>query len=151
MHTRVPVAALMFLTSCYLPLPSAETSSTQEHVRVVTVEPASANTSPLGISIALPKPAIECEDVLLVVVGARRAVLGERVVLEASASVSADDVAEPTLHWESDDAEVTVVGPASAEMSCDTIGMHTVDVKLAPPAPCPAAVQVEIDCVTADR
>lgn len=155
MQTRL--LGLMLLTGCYVPLldqpapqcsdlscsPGAANRSENSHVRTLNGQPSK------HISDAIPGATVDCTDELLTVVGAKRAVLGGRLVLEAAVSgtTDGDEAAMPTLLWKSEDMEVTAVGPASAEVSCDAQGIHTVSVELAPPAPCPATLRVEVECV----
>lgn len=126
-----------------------ESKASSSHVRTLKVEPSKPQNQSLGITISLPAETVDCSDVLLAVVGAKRAVLGAQVVLEAAASgpTGDQDASTPMLLWKSEDTEVTVIGPASAEVSCDTSGVHTISVELAPPAPCPATVHVEVECI----
>lgn len=145
---RTRVLGLMLLTGCYVPLAGPEESPEHAERRP------KPETSALGITIALPATTADCSDVLLAVVGAKRAVLGEHIVLEAAASdpeesLNGDD--NYSLRWASPDVAVRVVGPASAEVSCNALGLHIVSVQLAPPAPCPATVNVEVECVEARR
>ena len=129
-----------------------EGKASSSHVRTLEVKPSKPQTQTLGITISLPAETVDCSDVLLAVVGAKRAVMGEQVVLEAAASgpTGDADASTPALIWKSEDTALTVVGPATAKVSCDTSGVHTISVELAPPAPCPATVRVEVECVEED-
>lgn len=115
--------------------------------------PKMAEPATVGITISLPASRVDCGDVQLTVVGARSAVVGERVVLTASWSgpVSDDDSpdASPTLLWadQYEMSNLTVTGSTTAEVLCDGLGVHDIRVELAPPAPCPATLQVEVECV----
>lgn len=115
--------------------------------------PKKPETPTLGITISVPATKVDCGDVLLAVVGARPAVLGETVELTASWSgpVSDDESGDssPTLLWADTDmmTNLTVTGPTTAEVLCDSLGVHEIRIELAPPAPCPATLQVEVECV----
>jgi hypothetical protein len=103
-----------------------------------------------------------CDDTLLVVAGARRAVVGESLVLEAHATfgASAELDAEPdagadadatdelvSVLWSSRANEITVLGPSTAKVTCLEPGPHVVSVKLAAPAACPSEVDFQIECL----
>jgi hypothetical protein len=119
---------------------------------------AEAEPAPVNISVTLPVGVEEeCDETLLSVVGARRAVLGESLVLEAHAAPSESTDAEqdaaveevPAVLWACPANELTVLGPSTLKVTCTEPGMHTVTVKLAPPAPCPTAVDFGIECIEA--
>lgn len=124
--------------------PSRKTS-----VRVAKPAPAT-----LGVEITLPSSIVDCSDALLTVVGTRRAVVGESVVLEAHATgagLQPDTPEEetPAVLWTSPTQELTVLGPATVSVKCIELGAQAVTVKLAPPAPCPATLDFEIECFEA--
>jgi hypothetical protein len=117
--------------------------------------------APVSVSVAFDEedPGV-CDDTLLVVAGARRAVVGESLVLEAHATVGASadsssdadagaDAPEELLLvlWSSPANELTVLGPSTAKVTCLEPGQHAVAVKLAAPAPCPSEVRFEIECL----
>lgn len=114
------------------------------------------DASASGVEVAIPIEMFECDDVMLAVVGAKRAVLGERVTMQASASGtqpsgeaedSEDTAPPPSLLWMADDLDLTVTGPMTAEVSCGAVGSYDVDVELAPPSRCPATLHLTIECV----
>lgn len=115
-----------------------------------------ADAAVSGVEVAIPVETFECDDVMLAVVGAKRAVLGERVTMQASASGTqkaegADDDAEmqapPSLLWMAQDLDLTVTGPMTAEVACGAVGSYDVDVELAPPSRCPATLHLTIECI----
>lgn len=129
-------------------------------VRNVKAEaPKKPDMASIGITISIPASKVDCADVLLAVVGGGPAKLGSHAVLTAawSGPVSndeSDDEPEPTLLWaDSTDTELmtslTVTGPTTAEVLCESLGVHDVRVELAPPAPCPATLHVQVECVEA--
>jgi len=121
-------------------------ASTTKTVSVKSGAPAQApKQAALGVEIIIPAQ-VDCAGSLLSVVGARRAAVGQSVVLEAH-NVGPDD--EPHVLWSSEGTEVTVLGPSTAEVTCLEVGMHSVEVKLSQASVCPTSLDFEVECVEA--
>lgn len=119
-------------------------NSTDSTIAVVRVKTATAPMqAPLGVEITIP-PVEDCSETSLTVVGAYRAAIGESLVLEAH-SAGTDEL--PHVLWASETTELTVLGPATVEVTCITTGDQSVQVKLAQPSPCPSSVDFAIECV----